>query len=116
LALSQIGTTYAPLHFVARNKKILVVEDNNEWRELLVKILNHFGYDVIESGSGGDAIDKTLEMHPDLILMDIYLPDIIGLLKAPLQLLPARSVQVSLIRVLQFKIIRAASMSVLPMI
>jgi CheY-like chemotaxis protein len=57
---------------VARNKKILVVEDNNDWRELLVKILNHFGYDVIEAGSGGDAIDKTLEMHPDLILMDIF--------------------------------------------
>jgi CheY-like chemotaxis protein len=63
---------------VARNKKILVVEDNNDWRELLVKIINNFGYDVMEARSGRDAIGKTLEMHPDLILMDIYLPDVIG--------------------------------------
>jgi CheY-like chemotaxis protein len=78
LALSQIGTTYASLHFVARNRTILVVEDNNDWRELLVKIINNFGYDVMEARSGRDAIGKTLEMHPDLILMDIYLPDVIG--------------------------------------
>jgi CheY-like chemotaxis protein len=56
----------------------LVVEDNNDERKLLVKILNHFGYDVIEAGSGIAAINQASEAHPDLILMDIYLPEMTG--------------------------------------
>jgi CheY-like chemotaxis protein len=63
---------------VARNKKILVVEDNNDQRELLVKILNHLGYDVIEADSGTAAINHASEAHPDIILMDIYLPEMTG--------------------------------------
>jgi CheY-like chemotaxis protein len=63
---------------VARNKKILVVEDNDDQRELLVQILNHFGYDVIEAGSGSAAINRASEVHPDIILMDVYLPEMTG--------------------------------------
>jgi CheY-like chemotaxis protein len=65
-------------NIVARRKKILIVEDNNDWRDLLAKFLNRFGYDAIEADSGREAIGKAFEMHPDLILMDIYLPDITG--------------------------------------
>jgi CheY-like chemotaxis protein len=63
---------------VARRKKILIVEDNNDFRDLLAKLINRFGYDTIEADSGREAIGKAFEMHPDLILMDIYLPDITG--------------------------------------
>jgi CheY-like chemotaxis protein len=63
---------------VAPRKKILIVEDNNDWRDLLAKFITLFGYDAIEADSGREAIGKAFEMHPDLILMDIYLPDIIG--------------------------------------
>jgi CheY-like chemotaxis protein len=63
---------------VARRKKILLVEDNNDWRGLLAKFLNRFGYDAIEADSGREAIGKAFEVHPDLILTDIYLPDITG--------------------------------------
>jgi two-component system cell cycle response regulator DivK len=63
---------------MARKKKILVVEDNNDQRELLVQILNHFGYDVIEAGSGTTAISQASEAHPDIILMDINLPEMTG--------------------------------------
>jgi CheY-like chemotaxis protein len=63
---------------VARRKKILIVEDNNEGRDLLATLINRFGYDPIEADSGREAIGKAFEMHPDLILMDIYLPDITG--------------------------------------
>jgi CheY-like chemotaxis protein len=63
---------------VARNKKILVVEDNSDERELLVKILNHFGYDTIEADSGTAAINQASEANPDIILMDVYLPEMIG--------------------------------------
>jgi CheY-like chemotaxis protein len=63
---------------VARRKKILIVEDNKDCRDLLAKFINRFGYKAIKADSGREAIGKAFEMHPDLILMDIYLPDIIG--------------------------------------
>jgi len=63
---------------VASRKKILVVEDNNDGRELLAKFIKWLGYDAIEADSGREAISKGLEMQPDLILMDICLPDITG--------------------------------------
>ena len=63
---------------VARRKKILVVEDNEDGRELLAKFINCLGYDSIEADSGREAIRKALEMQPDIILMDNYLPDITG--------------------------------------
>jgi CheY-like chemotaxis protein len=63
---------------VARRKEILIVEDNNDSRDLLAKLINRFGYDAIEADSGREAIGKAVEMHPDLILMDIYLPDMTG--------------------------------------
>jgi CheY-like chemotaxis protein len=63
---------------VVRRKKILIVEDNNDARDLLVTVINHFGYDAIEADSGREAIGKTFEMQPDLILMDICLPEILG--------------------------------------
>jgi CheY-like chemotaxis protein len=63
---------------VVRRKKILIVEDNNDARDLLVTVINHFGYDAIEADSGREAIGKAFEMQPDLILMDICLPEILG--------------------------------------
>lgn len=59
-------------------KKILVVDDNNDLGELLAEFLNRFGYDVIKAGSGIAAIIQASEKHPDLILMDIYLPEMTG--------------------------------------
>ena len=63
---------------MAPRKKILIVEDNNDARNLLAKFINRFGYDAIEADSGREAIGKAFEIHPDLILMDIYLPDMTG--------------------------------------
>jgi CheY-like chemotaxis protein len=77
-ALSGLVLSMHVFNIVARRKKILIVEDNNDWRDLLAKFLNRFGYDAIEADSGREAIGKAFEMHPDLILMDIYLPDITG--------------------------------------
>ena len=54
------------------------MEDNNDCRELLEKLVNCFGYDVIKAGSGTEAIIQASEKHPDLILMDIYLPEMTG--------------------------------------
>jgi len=54
------------------------VEDNNDFGELLAKLLDRFGYDVIQAASGVAAINQASEQQPDLILMDICLPDMTG--------------------------------------
>ncbi|ACI20236.1 MULTISPECIES: response regulator [Thermodesulfovibrio] len=59
-------------------KTILVVDDNEDSRELVKKILKKHGYEVIEAVDGEDAIAKALAYRPDLILMDISIPKIDG--------------------------------------
>jgi DNA-binding NarL/FixJ family response regulator len=61
--------------------KILVVDDHILFREGLVSLLsNKDGLSVVgEAGSVRDAVEKTLELNPDLVLMDISLPDGSGL-------------------------------------
>jgi CheY-like chemotaxis protein len=58
--------------------KILVVEDNPDARELIVIVLAHAGYEVIEAANGSEALDKAPMHHPDLILMDLGLPGMQG--------------------------------------
>ena len=59
-------------------QKILVVEDNKDNRELVVKVLEINGYHVIEAVDGEEAIEKTKTENPDLILMDLFIPKIDG--------------------------------------
>ena len=59
-------------------KKILVVDDNQDNRELVVKILKSMGYQMIEAIDGEDALKKAFAEKPDLILMDISIPKING--------------------------------------
>jgi two-component system, cell cycle response regulator DivK len=60
------------------SKKILVVDDNQDNRELVVKVLRNRGYQVIEAVDGEDALQKAESERPALILMDISLPKIDG--------------------------------------
>jgi len=60
------------------SQKILVVEDNQDNRELVVKVLKINGYHVIEAVDGQEAIEKTRAENPDLILMDLFIPKIDG--------------------------------------
>ncbi len=59
-------------------KKILVVDDNQDNRELVVKILKSKGYQMIEAIDGEEALEKAIAEKPDLILMDISIPKING--------------------------------------
>jgi CheY-like chemotaxis protein len=63
---------------VACKKRILIVEDNSEVRELLALILRRSGYDIAEAATGLDAIDQAHATRPDLIIMDLGLPEITG--------------------------------------
>lgn len=60
-------------------KRILIVEDNDLNLKLFRDLLTAHGYDTIETKEGLEAIHLTREQRPDLILMDIQLPEISGL-------------------------------------
>jgi len=57
---------------------ILVVEDNQDNREMVVKVLKFNGYEVVEAVDGEEAIEKARAEDPDLILLDIFLPKMDG--------------------------------------
>lgn len=59
--------------------RILCVEDNERNMRLVRKFLEHAGYTVLEASDGLTALDIATSEHPDLILMDVNLPDIHGL-------------------------------------
>jgi two-component system cell cycle response regulator DivK len=58
---------------------ILYVEDNAVNRRLVRDLLQHTTYKLIEADDGESGVAKALEMHPNLILMDIQLPKMSGL-------------------------------------
>ena len=60
------------------NRKILVVEDNEDCRELQALVIRRLGYVVIEADNGASAIEEALAKHPDLILMDLSMPTMDG--------------------------------------
>ena len=60
------------------SKKVLIVDDNQDSRELVVKILKARGYQMIEAVDGEEALEKAAAEKPDLILMDRSLPKIDG--------------------------------------
>ncbi len=59
-------------------RKILLVEDNEMNREMLSRRLARRDYEVVHALTGREAIEKALTAHPDLILMDLSLPDVDG--------------------------------------
>ena len=60
-------------------KTVLVVEDNELNMKLFHDLLEASGYGTIQTRSGLEAIDLAREHRPDLILMDIQLPEVSGL-------------------------------------
>lgn len=61
------------------NKKILVVEDEQEIRQLIVLHLKREGYDIDDVGDGEQACQRMLKGHYDLVIVDWMLPSLSGL-------------------------------------
>jgi two-component system cell cycle response regulator DivK len=55
-------------------KKILVVEDAEDNRQILRDLLGMAGYDIVEAHDGAQGVAMATEHKPDLILMDIQMP------------------------------------------
>lgn len=60
-------------------KRIMVVEDNDLNRKLFCDVLKSQGFSVEPVGDGLEALDKARAFAPDLMIMDIQLPNISGL-------------------------------------
>ena len=58
--------------------KILVVDDDPGILELASAVLASGGYDVIEATTGKDALEAVAKAHPDLVVLDVVLPDMSG--------------------------------------
>jgi two-component system cell cycle response regulator DivK len=58
--------------------KILLVEDNEKNMKLFRDVLQAAGYDTVEATTGGRAVELAIEHSPDLVLMDVQLPEIDG--------------------------------------
>lgn len=59
--------------------KILVVDDEEDIRELLQHLLQKEGYEVAVAVNGREAVKKTLEWQPHLILLDLMMPEMDGI-------------------------------------
>ena len=57
---------------------ILYIEDNADNRTLIRRILSAEGYEFKEAGNAVEALEVLKSLHPDLILMDINMPDMDG--------------------------------------
>jgi two-component system, cell cycle response regulator DivK len=60
-------------------KKVLIVEDYDDTRDLMKFLVESYGHQVIEAADGIEALDKVKQYLPDLVLMDISLPVVDGL-------------------------------------
>ena len=60
-------------------KTVMIVEDNELNMKLFNDLLESRGYGTIQTRNGFEALDLARAHHPDLILMDIQLPEVSGL-------------------------------------
>jgi two-component system cell cycle response regulator DivK len=60
------------------SRRILVIEDQEDNRRILRDLLTSAGFELIEAVTGPEGVSKAQTHHPDLILMDIQLPQLDG--------------------------------------
>lgn len=58
--------------------RILVVDDEKQIRRMLKTALTGYGYNIAEGASGREGLNQTAIFHPDLIILDLGLPDMEG--------------------------------------
>jgi two-component system, cell cycle response regulator DivK len=60
------------------DERVLIVEDNDKNMKLFRDVLSAKGYSTLEATTGEQAVELAVEHAPDLVLLDIRLPDIDG--------------------------------------
>jgi CheY-like chemotaxis protein len=64
--------------FNGKSRRILVVEDNTDAREMLRHLLNLAGHEVHEAADGPAGLEAALRLRPDIALVDVGLPGFDG--------------------------------------
>ena len=59
-------------------QQVLVVDDDTEQRAEFVRVISRVGYSVADASTGGEALQKALARRPDLVVLDLMLPDMYG--------------------------------------
>ncbi len=59
--------------------RVLVIEDNTDCRELFAMMVRHLGCEVLQADDGELGVQKALSERPDLIFMDIGMPNMNGM-------------------------------------
>lgn len=86
VSLATIGSGHGRTHArvterkdIPMSKRVLIVEDNDLNMKLFHDLLEAHGYDTLQTKDGMEALRLARQHHPDLILMDIQLPEVSGL-------------------------------------
>jgi DNA-binding response OmpR family regulator len=91
----------------ALGKKVLVIDDDVEMGMLIEMVLEADGYDVHLASSGSEGLELASEVHPDLVILDIMMPDMDGfavcsslreMLNVPVLMLTAHSSEKQMLR------------------
>ena len=65
--------------FFGKKHKVLVVDDDKDMLSLLKKILSDSKYHVFQASNGKECIEKAKELSPDIIIMDVMMPELDGI-------------------------------------
>ncbi len=76
---TEVGQQNAIIGYQGRRRRLLIVDDQLEHRQLLMSILEPLGFNLLEAGSGEECLEKVAEQIPDLILLDISMTGIDGI-------------------------------------
>lgn len=60
--------------FIGDRHRILIVDDRWENRSVVVNLLAPLGFELLEATNGQEGLDKAVEFHPDLIIVDLVMP------------------------------------------
>ncbi|MCK5739270.1 PAS domain S-box protein, partial [bacterium] len=63
---------------VRKPKKVLVIDDDQDMREISRRIIESAGYQFMEATNGRDGLEQILEQRPDLVLLDFVMPVLNG--------------------------------------
>jgi CheY-like chemotaxis protein len=66
-------------HPVAALRRLLVVDDNEDMRQSMKRLLEHLGYEVRVASNGRHALEMQREAASDVLISDIFMPDTDGL-------------------------------------
>lgn len=61
--------------YLGPRRKVLIVDDQSDNRSIIVDFLTSLGFEVVEATDGAEGITRARDIQPDVILMDLVLPD-----------------------------------------